>query len=82
MPVLREVVVGVVLHDPACAVQIARVKRVLVRLGDIPRQASDDDHERNAEPEVGGAEEVVVVAVDGGGEPSRGDEGVEGLTGK
>ena len=80
MPVLREVVVGVVLHDPACAIQIARVKRVLVCLDDIPRQARDDDHERNAEPEVGGAEEVMVVAVDGGGEPSRGDEGVDSLS--
>ena len=80
MPVLREVVVGVVLHDPACAIQIARVKRVLVCLDDIPRQARDDDHERNAKPEVGGAEEVMVVAVDGGGEPSRGDEGVDSLS--
>ncbi len=80
MLLLRKVVVGIVLDDPPCTVQVARMERVLVRLGDESRETREHDHEEDAEPEVSRTEEVVIVAVDGCREPSGSDDGVNGLS--
>lgn len=53
VPLLGEVVVRVLLDDKASTVQVVWKERKLVRLSDVPGKTSKNDHEEQAEPEVG-----------------------------
>ena len=60
-------------------VDVVREQVEFVRFVQVAREEREDDGEREGEPEERGLEEEVVVPVDGGDEPARGDDVVDGL---
>ena len=64
---------------PIKDIQVTRTEVERPRHVEVPREECENDGDGNTEPEDRGFKQKVIVAVDSCGNPSRGDNGINGL---
>lgn len=75
-----DVQTGTKLEVPAHDIDVVRRDEEIPCFVDVAGGEGDEDGDRKGEPEESGMEEIVVIAIDGSGEPSGRDDGVDGLS--